>query len=1034
MLLLHQQMKNEKSKSKSSSQGTSAIQLQGRCHASPGCRNQNLEVEHPVKFKIRIVHKGLILVAVPLIFGIAFISSLCCGLADANRLVERELRLKDAIISHITVLECSTAVTSGKLLYIITQNPMYKDYYASNRKHALIADKHLRKLLRDEPYLSVPPLPRQITQARAPVGLLAQPTSLTTSPLLWQLSRMCDDQSKAALAAVNALQMLLCGGVLVGAVISIVLAVFFCLNITSRLLVIVNNTLSLSQGQALNPPVKGNDEIAELDQFLFDSAREIRELERFKKEMVGVVSHELKSPLTSIGGFLFSLENGVFGELSTKAKDKVQRTYSSVKRLTGLVGELLYLDRLELEMNREEVAADELVVSAVDTVRELSKQLGVEIQVKSSGGRIFADRNRLVQVIVNLLSNAMKFSPPDGVVTLETQLTQGCFECRVSDQGRGIPEAFRKQIFEPFKQVDAKDSTAKKGTGLGLTISRSIVEQHGGTIGIESEEGKGSTFWFKIPDSPQQHTQALQSDKKNEVEAVAGKTRRTRKFSVLQQGLVIIAVPLAFQIAFAGVVGFLLNQVCEQTRQERNSREVLDSLIRTTDALINSIVMTVSVTDFSQQTLLLSEPGKKRAIHWLVRARQLSAADPRQVEDLEEGKRAMSEIFAVFAPGAAHDETGDDGQAGEGTLSRMQLAGRSIDKKLSKPMFRLQELQDRAMDREKKKGELISRQRSDMIRILELTLAGGFVVSIVLSTLLAVSLMRSLTNRLHHVMENTARLVKREPLDPPKGGNDEICYLDRMLFETGNHLVELETFKRQLISIVSHELRTPLMSVSSSLELFDTGVLGEISQKGKTRLKYAQEETDRLIRLINDLLDIEKMEAGKFVLDKSDVNVAELVNASIAAVAQIADSRQIRIEPVVADSAGPLWADRDRLCQVLVNLLSNAIKFSPENETIEVSVQNLSAETADCGTAQLKFCVTDHGRGIPEELRTKIFDRFVQVEKSDETVRGGSGLGLAISKAIVEQHGGTIGVDSEMFRGSTFWFVLPLVREISKKQ
>jgi signal transduction histidine kinase len=132
---------------------------------------------------------------------------------------------------------------------------------------------------------------------------------------------------------------------------------------------------------------------------------------------------------------------------------------------------------------------------------------------------------------------------------------------------------------------------------------------------------------------------------------------------------------------------------------------------------------------------------------------------------------------------------------------------------------------------------------------------------------------------------------------------------------------------------------------------------------------------------------------------------------------QLAEAKKITMEPVVANNLS-LTADRDRLCQVLINLLSNAIKFSPENGIIQVAVEQIDAK--------LEFKVMDEGGGIPEDLRLKIFDRFVQVDKSDESVRGGSGLGLAIARAIVEQHNGEIGVESRRGGGSTFWFRLPL--------
>lgn len=173
-----------------------------------------------------------------------------------------------------------------------------------------------------------------------------------------------------------------------------------------------------------------------------------------------------------------------------------------------------------------------------------------------------------------------------------------------------------------------------------------------------------------------------------------------------------------------------------------------------------------------------------------------------------------------------------------------------------------------------------------------------------------------------------------------------------------------------------------------------------------------------MIRLINDLLDIEKMEAGKFVLDVSESKISSIVQTSVAAAAQLADAKQIKVETVMHDSNELIFVDQDRLCQVFINLLSNAIKYSPEEGKITITVEKGEADFLKCS-------ISDQGRGVPEKLKQQIFDRFVQVEKADATERGGTGLGLAISKAIVEQHGGQIGVNSMTGAGSTFWFTVP---------
>ena len=983
-----------------------------------------------------MMHKGLVLVAVPLIFGSVFISLLCFGLSNLEHMVQREHMLKDAISCHMTALRCAAAAKRLASEYRFTNDPKYntsatgiaqvrkaiwksrlEQVISEYSKEAASFDQHIFNLLKNEPALL------SSAQKSSSLQLVKESSSgyAADTHFLHELLKESAIQTQAATNAMSSLRATLFGGMAIGLLISGVLTLFFCLNITNRLLIILQHTLSLSRGNSLSPPLEGEDEISELDQFLFKSANEIRELERFKQEMIGVVSHELKSPLSSVGGFLSSLSAGVYGVLAPKAQEKVERTSKTVKRLMVLIQDLLYLDRLELEMKPVEIDIDELVAGSVDSVRELSTQSGIEIIVKSYGGKVYADRDRLVQVIVNLLSNAMKFSPEKGQVTIETQLAERWFTCRISDQGRGIPEAFRKQIFDPFKQVDATDATSKKGTGLGLTISRSIVEQHGGTIGVDSEEGKGSTFWFKIPATAAALDQAVsgmhslqalgQSSANLPVQTPpVMKGSEGSKFKVLHKGVVIIAVPVIFQFSFFFLILHSLDQISQQLRREENSTEILNTLNHGAE-LYYSAMYAFSKKDPSSWRRCLDDQEKVFGV--LDKVEKLCSGDAVELKESNESRRCLKLFYA-----STKQRLEDAAKTGETNPVQPQSTSDPETVKEIYPLFEAQRAEERLMLREREIGESLGAQRVQMINELGDTLLRGILINFVLSLFLAIFLMRSLSNRLKHVMQNTGRLVRREALDPPLSGGDEIAYLDKVLYETGNHLLELEKFKQELISIVSHELRTPLMSISAALELFQADALGQLSEKGKIRLGIAEEEASRLIRLINDLLDIEKMEAGKFILDNSEFRVADLVETSIASVAQPAEVKEITLQAQINDPDLRLHGDRDRLCQVLINLLSNAIKFSPENESITIRVD--SSENN-----QLKFSVIDRGRGIPKEKLDKVFGRFVQVEKSDETKRGGSGLGLAISKAIIEQHGGSMGVESEMGVGSTFWFKLP---------
>ena len=994
--------------------------------------------------KFKIIHKSLLLVGVPLLYGIAFLSLLSYGLSESNRIFQHELLLKDAMITTDVTNRRIFAGRIAAVSYFICKDDYFDKIYYENMREAALAFKHLQKLLKNERGLQykLDYLKHELVAGNSGfVLIMHSPIStvgladvfnmfggigvdrfFTNTPvytLMDTLDRLSRRETASALNAMNSVLIILFGGMFLSLLLAGVLTTFFCLNITSRLLLIINNTISLSRGTTLSPPLKGNDEIAELDQFLYKAATDIRELERFKKEMIGVVSHELKSPLSSVEMFLSSFSAGVFGELGDRAKEKVQRIHQSVVRLMGLVKELLYLDRLALDMHAEPISVDSLVTASIDTVRELSEQAGIEIVSRNTAGSIEADRDRLLQVIVNLLSNALKFSPVAGTVTVETRETDGIFECRITDQGRGIPEVFRKEIFEPFQQVDGRDATAKKGTGLGLTISKSIVEQHGGKIGVDSEEGKGSTFWFKIPTSGRQlpsspelksSTRELPAGSENYSEA-----KQSGRFKVLHKGLIIISVPLIFQLCFASVIGVLLHQVREQIHKEEHSKEIVDSMNKMSERLLlasNDGLMYV----YSREPEYLKawQGGKKAGLKLFDRVRELSASDSGQKENIEETSAWLHKTIGLLDKMVALDRDNE-----LGSIENLQafLKKEGMIEQI-KPLFEGQESQENLMERERETGEKLAAQRIKMIKNLKSTLSAGIILNIILATCLAAFLMRNMTSRLQHVMANTGRLLKREELEAPRAGSDEIALLDRVLYETARRLVELEKFKQELISIVSHELRTPLLSVSSGLELFASGAVCDLSAKGQNRLKIAQEETERLIRLINDLLDIEKMEAGKFVLDRSEIRVSDLIESCFAAVTGLADAKSINLQSLPHDPDFKFNADRDRLCQVLINLLSNAIKFSPNGAAIKIESEQIASE--------LELRVIDQGRGIPEELRAKIFDRFVQVEKSDASERGGSGLGLAIARAIVEQHGGSIGVRSELGTGSTFWFRLPL--------
>jgi signal transduction histidine kinase len=225
------------------------------------------------------------------------------------------------------------------------------------------------------------------------------------------------------------------------------------------------------------------------------------EVDRLKKDFVSTVSHELRTPLTSIRGSLGLLASGVMGDLSPEARQLVTVAERNSVRLITLINAILDFETLEsgaVEMDLRPVPLQRVFDRSLEAVAAFAEQEAVRIEVHRTGAVVIADETRLAQVLVNLLSNAVKYSDRGGVVTMRARPLDGHVEVQVIDHGRGIAPDKQEKIFERFHQVDSGDARRQSGTGLGLAICKAIIEQHGGTIAVQSVEGEGSTFSFRI--------------------------------------------------------------------------------------------------------------------------------------------------------------------------------------------------------------------------------------------------------------------------------------------------------------------------------------------------------------------------------------------------------------------------------------------------------------------------------------------------------------------------------------------------------
>ncbi|PZM81167.1 MAG: hypothetical protein DKT66_18255 [Candidatus Melainabacteria bacterium] len=472
------------------------------------------------------------------------------------------------------------------------------------------------------------------------------------------------------------------------------------------------------------------------------------------------------------------------------------------------------------------------------------------------------------------------------------------------------------------------------------------------------------------------------------------------------KALILVAVPLAFQLVFVATLTVLLRQAETATLRESHSKLILaesNSVMRSfADAGMALYMYQLSGSQSSLerfQDLCKSIPAQIKTLRVMLRD------SPNQTESLNRVERVSNAGLKILGQASM---LLSDGQS----VSQLKNSRQELNNMIQELMSEIQRF-----SKEQEKAEHVNPEGAAQAKELVVRwLAVGVMVNIIIAVLLALYFNKSTTRRLNVLIDNTDHLARGETLSPYVEGEDEIAKLDKVFHKMADALTEAERSKQKLMAMMSHDLRTPLTSIRSSLSLLSKGAMGEMPDKARIQIDGAEKNTKRLLNVINDLLDIEKMEAGKLEMKYSDCVLQDVFDEAAESVAELAKNAKVEME--VPKTSITFQADRERLVRVLINLLSNAIKFSPSNSTIKMTAEE-EGET-------LEIRVIDQGRGIPLEFREKVFVRFQQVNPEDKQEKQGTGLGLAICKAIVDGHKGTIGVESEPGKGSSFWIRIPM--------
>ncbi len=453
--------------------------------------------------RLKLVHKVLLLVAVPLIFQCLFVvtlESLWQQSRDHRRASDRSARI---------------LVRGHKLLATLRQADIYKRFLVNDevQKLNLRAKAELAELLiqleDSERYRN------QYLKLKQYANFDDITGGASANLQKFLTASMTLEEGSITLYRENFKQLeryihqLIALGLFVNLMICFFLVLYFTQNVLSRLRTIVANSERFSEGKELLPASHGEDEISHLDKVFREMTDSITRSRQREHQFLGMVSHDLRTPLNTVLATLNTLSEGVYGELNDNGKQRVQQAEAAIERLTRLANDLLDLEKLSSGariLPLESVALEQVIRRACESIAGFTEFKNIVIQVPETDRFVLANEEKLVQVFTNLLSNAVKFSNDGTVVAVEIrELGANIIEIRIADEGCGIPLKDQQRIFEPFVQVpnhlhgaNGAKSIGQSGSGLGLAICKSIIEAHAGSIGFESRPGLGSVFYVRL--------------------------------------------------------------------------------------------------------------------------------------------------------------------------------------------------------------------------------------------------------------------------------------------------------------------------------------------------------------------------------------------------------------------------------------------------------------------------------------------------------------------------------------------------------
>lgn len=687
--------------------------------------------------------------------------------------------------------------------------------------------------------------------------------------------------------------------------------------------------------------------------------------------------------------------------LQERARKNIQKARNNLNTLMHLLKSMTEALSFNANTNVEPVyenwSTNELITDCANQVESLLLKKGVKLQQRGDDFQCQVDGNLLKRVLVNFLSNAIKYSPDGAEIRLEVKKSGDQIEFRVIDKGPGISQEDQEKLFKEFSQVAAADGIKRSGTGLGLLISKQIVEAHGGQVGIDSVVNEGSAFWFKIPNSPANITPSKTAEfPVREKRFAKSKGSLARIFL-----LVLLALTLSQSVVLYRLNSMFQTEV-KRSQTFTNQKEVM---LRLEELLAVHLIWKLDVASALDKQNFSGvgacEPLANEQLEdldWLLEhVSHQSPSYPR----LERSRSAINKLrkFGIYLK-----KNGEN--LSMAVLPRLVGQAKILAGDAEDDLFEVM-LQEGSFTEKSYSGAMSV--HSELLYALTFA---ALMNALLIFGVGAYSL--KIVEKIRGLQEKAKTFAEGHEIKASYLGNDEIAFLDARLCEVASNIREADSQRQKLIAVINHDLRTPLTSIINGLELISAAGYGELGRNEKELSEQAERELTKLLQQINDLLLIEKIDAGLYQLSNERFPLIPVFRAAAKSFDASAEERGIQLTAEVSPDCAEIFVSGDKALieREFSIILSNAINAAPEGSTIGLAINR----TGD----KLSVSFRDQGPGIDNELLPQIFDRFRFIDGKPVT-----GLGLPLAQRLSAIHGGSLEISSSNL-GTETRVILPI--------